>query len=96
MMPDVVTLKALMQGLSASGQVVAGFAVLAQAEASGSLPPSGEGCFGIFHALLEACRGACDPDSACLVQAAVERLGLGGRSAHAREHMWFKGPRCRE
>ena len=55
-MPDTNTYSALLQCLAAASQIVAGFAMLAQVEASESYCHADDVCYPIFRALLEACR----------------------------------------
>merc|ERR1712224_1031551 len=76
---DVQGLKMSMQCLARSGEVVAGCGLLAWAGASGLLSLSGDNCYSMFRALLEACRAVSDPERMSQVQAAAERVGL---SAH--------------
>eukprot|EP00747_Dinoflagellata_sp_TGD_P172377 gnl/TRDRNA2_/TRDRNA2_208755_c0_seq1.p1 gnl/TRDRNA2_/TRDRNA2_208755_c0~~gnl/TRDRNA2_/TRDRNA2_208755_c0_seq1.p1 ORF type:complete len:129 (-),score=13.08 gnl/TRDRNA2_/TRDRNA2_208755_c0_seq1:13-399(-) len=63
-----------MQCLAATGQVVAGFALLRRGEASGFLSHSDKNCFPVFRSLLEACRAVHDSAGASLVHAARERI----------------------
>ena len=65
-----------MQGLAATGQIEAGFALLTRVEASGWLTHSWDECYLIFHTLLEACCLVGDFNSSSQVQAVLEGLGL--------------------
>eukprot|EP00747_Dinoflagellata_sp_TGD_P108046 gnl/TRDRNA2_/TRDRNA2_170300_c0_seq2.p1 gnl/TRDRNA2_/TRDRNA2_170300_c0~~gnl/TRDRNA2_/TRDRNA2_170300_c0_seq2.p1 ORF type:complete len:107 (+),score=18.93 gnl/TRDRNA2_/TRDRNA2_170300_c0_seq2:144-464(+) len=73
--PKGVDFLMLLQCIAATGQIVAGFAMLAQAEATRLISCSDEFYAGL-HALLEACRTAGDAMGAHQVQSAVQRLGL--------------------
>eukprot|EP00747_Dinoflagellata_sp_TGD_P218045 gnl/TRDRNA2_/TRDRNA2_90353_c0_seq1.p1 gnl/TRDRNA2_/TRDRNA2_90353_c0~~gnl/TRDRNA2_/TRDRNA2_90353_c0_seq1.p1 ORF type:complete len:101 (+),score=1.11 gnl/TRDRNA2_/TRDRNA2_90353_c0_seq1:911-1213(+) len=66
----------IMDCLASTGQITAGFVLLARTEASSSFSDSNETCYPMFRALLEACRLAGDTDGASLVEAALQRLGL--------------------
>lgn len=76
MLPNIVTFGALMQALAATGQIVAGLKLLAQAEAYVSSPHSDDDWYPIFRTLLEACRAAGDSGRASQVQEAMDRRGL--------------------
>eukprot|EP00747_Dinoflagellata_sp_TGD_P171476 gnl/TRDRNA2_/TRDRNA2_205652_c0_seq1.p1 gnl/TRDRNA2_/TRDRNA2_205652_c0~~gnl/TRDRNA2_/TRDRNA2_205652_c0_seq1.p1 ORF type:complete len:110 (+),score=16.24 gnl/TRDRNA2_/TRDRNA2_205652_c0_seq1:494-823(+) len=65
-----------LESLVTAGQIVAGFALLARAEADGLLSHADESCYPMFRILLEACREVGDFYGASSVQAALERLGL--------------------
>merc|ERR1712224_313760 len=63
-----------MQGLVATSQIAAGFALLMRVDENIML--FSENAYPIFRMLLEACRAVGDSDGACRVQAAMARLGL--------------------
>merc|ERR1712224_360841 len=65
-----------MQGLTAIGQIEAGFALLTRAEANGMLSHSDNEGYSMFHALIQACRLAGDFNSASCVQAKLDQLGM--------------------
>eukprot|EP00747_Dinoflagellata_sp_TGD_P121146 gnl/TRDRNA2_/TRDRNA2_173385_c5_seq17.p1 gnl/TRDRNA2_/TRDRNA2_173385_c5~~gnl/TRDRNA2_/TRDRNA2_173385_c5_seq17.p1 ORF type:complete len:190 (+),score=17.07 gnl/TRDRNA2_/TRDRNA2_173385_c5_seq17:266-835(+) len=68
--------KMVMHRLAATGQIVAGFLLLAQAGVSGALSHPDENCYSMFRMLLEACRTAADCESTSRVHEAAQRLGL--------------------
>jgi len=74
-LPDVSTYNSLMQVLASAGQIVAGFGLLAQAEAFGLLSHSDENWYPMFRMLLEACRTVGNSESARQLQEARKRLG---------------------
>eukprot|EP00747_Dinoflagellata_sp_TGD_P128752 gnl/TRDRNA2_/TRDRNA2_174592_c9_seq23.p1 gnl/TRDRNA2_/TRDRNA2_174592_c9~~gnl/TRDRNA2_/TRDRNA2_174592_c9_seq23.p1 ORF type:complete len:247 (+),score=42.74 gnl/TRDRNA2_/TRDRNA2_174592_c9_seq23:695-1435(+) len=74
----------LMQSLAVAGQIVAGFDLLARAEACGLLTHSDENCFDMFRTLLVSCRTAGDHNGASRVQSALQRLRLIPRVPAAR------------
>ena len=74
--PPVMCYQMVIECLARTGQVVAGFALLARVEASGLLSNSDEDCYSMIRTLLEACRGVGDPDCASRLQVVAERLGL--------------------
>lgn len=82
--PQLMYYQMSVQCLAATGQIVAGCALLARAEAEGLLSHSGENGHELFRALLEACRTVGNFDGASRVQAAVDRLGLGALAPMAR------------
>eukprot|EP00747_Dinoflagellata_sp_TGD_P136997 gnl/TRDRNA2_/TRDRNA2_175618_c8_seq1.p2 gnl/TRDRNA2_/TRDRNA2_175618_c8~~gnl/TRDRNA2_/TRDRNA2_175618_c8_seq1.p2 ORF type:complete len:148 (-),score=18.44 gnl/TRDRNA2_/TRDRNA2_175618_c8_seq1:35-478(-) len=65
-----------MQSLALSGQIVAGFVLLARAESSGLISQWDESCYQVFNTLIEACRLHGDPVVASHVQASLHRLSL--------------------
>ena len=65
-----------MQGLAASSQIQAGFALLERAENCGLLFHCDDHCYPMFFALVQACRTAGDSNGASRVQAAMNRLGM--------------------
>eukprot|EP00747_Dinoflagellata_sp_TGD_P036129 gnl/TRDRNA2_/TRDRNA2_138289_c0_seq2.p1 gnl/TRDRNA2_/TRDRNA2_138289_c0~~gnl/TRDRNA2_/TRDRNA2_138289_c0_seq2.p1 ORF type:complete len:140 (-),score=9.04 gnl/TRDRNA2_/TRDRNA2_138289_c0_seq2:99-518(-) len=73
--PRVVEYQMLMECCAASGQIVAGFALLARAEVRGVLSNPHASWYQTFRSLLETCRVFDDPDGASRVQAMVERFG---------------------
>lgn len=80
---QVVSYQMLVQCVSSTGQIVAGLALLTEAEGNRLLSPSYKHCYLMCHTLLEACRAVGESDSAFVVQAAAERLGLIAVAAHA-------------
>eukprot|EP00747_Dinoflagellata_sp_TGD_P127548 gnl/TRDRNA2_/TRDRNA2_174420_c18_seq9.p1 gnl/TRDRNA2_/TRDRNA2_174420_c18~~gnl/TRDRNA2_/TRDRNA2_174420_c18_seq9.p1 ORF type:complete len:128 (-),score=16.10 gnl/TRDRNA2_/TRDRNA2_174420_c18_seq9:25-408(-) len=65
-----------MQCFGRTGQIAAGFALLARAEARGLLSSSEEGCYSMLHTLFEACRAIDDSMGTLRLQAVMKRLGL--------------------
>merc|ERR1712216_830238 len=65
-----------MQGIVVTGQIVAGFALLARIEARGVLSHVDANCYNLFCTLLEACRMIGDSGGASRVQAWAYHLGL--------------------
>ena len=61
--------KMLMECITANGQIMAGFVLVAQAEATKLLSNADEHCYPMFRALLEACRTHGDSDGTSRVQA---------------------------
>ena len=74
--PELINYAISMQGLAASGQVQAGFALLEKAEICGLLSHHDDHCYAMLHALLQACRKVGDSNGASQVQAAIDRLGM--------------------
>ena len=65
-----------MQCLAATGEIVAGFALLARVEASGMLSTvGGDMSYPIFRVLVEACRTVSHSEGPSRVQATMEQLG---------------------
>eukprot|EP00747_Dinoflagellata_sp_TGD_P198323 gnl/TRDRNA2_/TRDRNA2_71328_c0_seq2.p1 gnl/TRDRNA2_/TRDRNA2_71328_c0~~gnl/TRDRNA2_/TRDRNA2_71328_c0_seq2.p1 ORF type:complete len:130 (-),score=26.28 gnl/TRDRNA2_/TRDRNA2_71328_c0_seq2:160-549(-) len=75
-----------MQCFAVTGQIVAGFVLLARAK-SGWVLSAKEKSYQAFHSLLEACRTANDVDAACRVQDAATQLGLAGLGVVATAHV---------
>ena len=71
------------QGFAATGQLEAGFSLLARAESNGLLSHSDESGYTMCHILLQACRSVGDSHVASRVQAVAERLSLIAVSAMA-------------
>ena len=65
-----------MQGLAASSQIQAGFALLERAERFGLLSHCDDGCYLMFHTLAHACRTVGDSNSSSRVQEAMDQLGV--------------------
>lgn len=78
-LPNLATYHALMQVLAATGQVLAGFELLACEEGFGLLFHFEENLYPMFRILLEACRAAGEIESASQVRVMMERLGLQKR-----------------
>eukprot|EP00747_Dinoflagellata_sp_TGD_P122814 gnl/TRDRNA2_/TRDRNA2_173684_c5_seq2.p3 gnl/TRDRNA2_/TRDRNA2_173684_c5~~gnl/TRDRNA2_/TRDRNA2_173684_c5_seq2.p3 ORF type:complete len:120 (-),score=16.93 gnl/TRDRNA2_/TRDRNA2_173684_c5_seq2:24-383(-) len=66
----------MMEWYASSGQIVAGFALLAGVHATGLLSKIDEDPYLVFRPLLEACRAVGDAGCASRLQAAMERLSL--------------------
>ena len=78
--PDVSTYSALMQVLAGTGQIVAGFELLAEGEEIfGSNGALSHDWYPIFRMLLEGCRAVGDSQKASRVKAEMDRLGLVAR-----------------
>ena len=74
--PELMYYDMSMQGLAASSQIQAGFALLERAETCGLLSHCDDHCYSMFHALVQACRMVGDSSGASQVQAAMDRLGI--------------------
>ena len=74
--PELMYYAMSMQGLAASSQIQAGFALLERAETCGLLSHCDDHCYSMFHALVQACRMVGDSSGASQVQAAMDRLGI--------------------
>lgn len=82
--PPVLYYRMVMECLGTSGEIVAGFALLARVEACGLLSSWDENCYPMFRTLLETCWAIGDSEGASRVLAWVDRLGLEGLCPTAR------------
>lgn len=73
--PWEVQYQMLIHSLARTGQIKAGFALLARLESNGLLSDADEHCYPMFHMLLETCRAIGDSHGISPVQTSVERLG---------------------
>jgi len=80
---QVMRYQMAMHGFAATGQIQAGFVLLARVEANGLLCHSDGKCYVIYHTLLEACRSVGDFKAASRVQMAVDLLSLAAHAPNA-------------
>eukprot|EP00747_Dinoflagellata_sp_TGD_P137604 gnl/TRDRNA2_/TRDRNA2_175704_c3_seq2.p1 gnl/TRDRNA2_/TRDRNA2_175704_c3~~gnl/TRDRNA2_/TRDRNA2_175704_c3_seq2.p1 ORF type:complete len:121 (-),score=22.72 gnl/TRDRNA2_/TRDRNA2_175704_c3_seq2:104-433(-) len=89
--PQVGYYQMVMECLAATGQIVAGFALLARVEASGLTSGADENCYKIFHTLCEACCMVGDFAAASWVDARLQQLDLTYFATAAGATMTAKG-----
>eukprot|EP00747_Dinoflagellata_sp_TGD_P050098 gnl/TRDRNA2_/TRDRNA2_146569_c0_seq1.p1 gnl/TRDRNA2_/TRDRNA2_146569_c0~~gnl/TRDRNA2_/TRDRNA2_146569_c0_seq1.p1 ORF type:complete len:129 (+),score=24.11 gnl/TRDRNA2_/TRDRNA2_146569_c0_seq1:141-527(+) len=83
MAPQVLGYQMIMECLAVSGQIVAGFALLARVEARQLQSDLDENCYPMLRSLLEVCRSAGHSDGASEMQAILLRFAGHGSTAIA-------------